>query len=72
MRPSGLTAVASTNNKPAPEIAKELKWVKCQSVALPFSAEYWHIGEIMMRFASVCVPMFNGEKRIEAVIGLFI
>ena len=34
----------------------------CQSVALPSSAEYWHIGAMMIRFSSVRPPIRNGSK----------
>ena len=40
MRASGLTAVASTNSKPAPEMASEPRWVMCQALALPSCPEY--------------------------------
>src|SRR5581483_9325728 len=52
MRPIASTWVASMQNIAAPERARLLMWVKCQSVAEPSSAEYWHIGETMMRLAS--------------------
>src|SRR4051794_3374076 len=50
MRPCFVTAVASTITMPAPPSAKRPRWTKCQSLARPSSAEYWHIGEMMMRF----------------------
>jgi hypothetical protein len=50
MRPSASTAVASMQNIAAPDSARLLMWVKCQSLASPFWAEYWHIGATMMRF----------------------
>ena len=34
----------------------------CQSVASPRSAEYWHIGEITIRFGSVTPRSVNGEN----------
>src|SRR5260221_14789105 len=52
MRPMASTCVASMQNIEAPDSARLLMWVKCQSVAEPSSAEYWHIGETMMRFDS--------------------
>src|SRR5258706_9098542 len=51
MRPSRSTAVASTTSKPAPELASEPRCIMCQAVAEPSSAEYWHMGETMMRLA---------------------
>src|SRR5947208_3507174 len=43
MRPMASTPVASMQNIAAPDSASELMWVKCQSVAEPSTAEYWHI-----------------------------
>lgn len=34
----------------------------CQSVALPRSAEYWHIGEITIRFGRVTPRSVNEEN----------
>src|SRR5207244_13659874 len=64
MRPMASTCVASMQNIAAPESASELMWVKCQSVAAPFSAEYWHIGETMMRLGSFRSRNWIGEKRL--------
>ena len=52
MRPIASTAVASMQNIAAPDSASVLMCVKCQSVAPPLSAEYWHIGATMMRLGS--------------------
>ena len=52
MRPIASTWVASMQNIAAPESERLLMWVKCQSVAAPSTAEYWHIGETMMRLES--------------------
>jgi len=60
MRPYGLTEVASTKSKPAPESASVPRCAMCQSLALPSCPEYWHMGEIMMRLGSVCGPMVIG------------
>jgi hypothetical protein len=38
--PSGNTAVASMIRSPAPESARLPRWMRCQSVARPSSAEY--------------------------------
>ena len=51
-------------NIAAPDSASELIWVKCQSVAEPFSAEYWHIGETMMRFGNFRPRNSIGENRL--------
>jgi hypothetical protein len=33
----------------------QARWIMCQSVALPLSAEYWHMGAMAMRLAT-CKP----------------
>ena len=62
MRPMASTWVASTQNIAAPDKARLLMWAKCQSFALPPSAEYWHIGATMMRFASARSRRRIGEN----------
>ena len=52
MRPAAVTAVASMHSNPAPDSASDPRCAQCQSVALPSWAEYWHIGEMTMRFGS--------------------
>src|SRR5580698_1848481 len=64
MRPIASTCVASMQNIEAPDSASELMWVKCQSVASPLSAEYWHIGDTTMRFDSVRPRNFRDEKSV--------
>src|SRR3954463_14851051 len=64
MRPSRVTCVASTMTSPAPEYARWPRWTKCQSLMLPSSAEYWHIGETTMRLGSVTPPSVMGVKRV--------
>ena len=64
MRPMASTWVASMQNIAAPDSARLLMWVKCQSLAEPSSAEYWHIGDTMMRFASVSPRKLIGVKRL--------
>ena len=52
MRPSRVTAVASTKAAPNPPSAN-LAWCrKCQSCTAPSTAWYWHIGETTMRLRS--------------------
>jgi hypothetical protein len=63
MRPMASTWVASMQNIAAPDSARVLMWVKCQSLASPLSAEYWHIGATMMRLASARSRSVIGEKR---------
>src|SRR5262252_6516221 len=60
MRPSGRTAVASMVSSAAPEIARWPRWMTCQSVMHPSTAEYWHIGAMTIRFASSRWPTRSG------------
>jgi len=53
MRPIGSTSVISKHSRAAPELASIPRWAKCQSVIEPSTAEYWHIGDTMIRFSSV-------------------
>src|SRR5712664_4634585 len=53
MRPLASTAAASANTSPTPPIANLARWAKCQSLASPSVAEYWHIGEMTTRFLRV-------------------
>src|SRR6202040_3974442 len=62
MGPERSTWVDSTTSKPAPEFASIPRCVMCQSLALPSSALYWHIGETTMRLASVRLRNVTGEK----------
>ena len=57
------TCVASMQNIAAPDSESVLMWVKCQSLASPFSAEYWHIGATMMRFGSFRPRSWIGENK---------
>src|SRR5260221_13127656 len=63
MRPMASTCVASMQNIEAPDSARLLMWVKCQSVATPSSAEYWHIGDTTTRFFNVRPRSLIGENR---------
>src|SRR6266851_8593655 len=63
MRPVASTAVASMQKIAAPDKASELIWVKCQSVAEPSTAEYWHIGATMMRLGNFSSRNRIGENR---------
>ena len=67
MRPSGHTAVASTHSRPAPEIARLPRWIRCQSTGRPSTALYWHIGETMIRLGSVSGPKRTGVNRADVV-----
>src|SRR6267378_2761620 len=63
MRPMASTAVASMQNIAAPDSARLLMCVKCQSLASPLSAEYWHIGATMMRLARLRPRSVIGENK---------
>ena len=63
MRPIASTAVASMQNIAAPDSASMLMWVKCQSLASPFSAEYWHIGATMMRLGKLKAAQADRGKQ---------
>src|ERR1051325_4681040 len=45
MRPSAVTEVASTQDRPGPREMMPPRCAKCQSVWWPSIAEYWHRGE---------------------------
>ena len=65
MRPTAETAVASMVNRPAPLLSKLVQWLRCQSVAWPFSAEYWHMGATTMRLGKVRGPL--GASKVKGV-----
>src|SRR5262245_16500519 len=44
----------------APESARWPRWITCQSVIQPSTAEYWHMGAMTMRLASSNSPTRNG------------
>ncbi len=44
----------------APDSASYPRWIWCQSVIQPSTAEYWHIGAITIRFASSTSPTRKG------------
>ena len=51
----------------APDIAIIIQCWRCQSVAVPSLAEYWHIGAMAIRLAKVSPPISIGEKRREVM-----
>ena len=65
MRPTADTAVASIMNRPAPLLSRLVQCVRCQSVAWPLSAEYWHMGAITMRLGKVRGP--EGALKVKGV-----
>src|ERR1700731_4355388 len=44
----------------APESARWPRWMRCQSVMQPLTAEYWHIGAMTMRLGNSRVPTRSG------------
>src|SRR5580704_10039392 len=44
IRPSAVTAVASTITSATPPAARLPRWTRCQSSANPSVATYWHMG----------------------------
>src|SRR3954454_21741678 len=64
MRPSGVTPVASTTKRPAPEQANWPRCIRCQSVMQPSRAEYWHMGETTMRLGRVMPPSSIGVNSL--------
>ena len=54
---------ASVKISPTPETANCPKCIKCQSVAFPSLALYWHIGATTIRFGMLTVESEMGEKR---------
>src|SRR5437016_2285157 len=62
MRASGRTAVASTITKAAPPTARLPRCTRCQSVARPFSQQYWHIGETAIRFTNRTSRILSSSK----------
>src|ERR1043166_2055894 len=64
MRPRRSTGVASTTTRSAPELASIARWPRCQSVAEPSSALYWHMGETTMRLWRSRSASLIGENRV--------
>ena len=62
MRPSGSTAVASMVNSAAPLLNRLPQCMRCQSVASPLTAEYWHMGATTMRLGRVRPPRGEGKN----------
>ncbi len=62
IRPSATTAVASMVNKAAPLLSKLPQCIRCQSVASPLSAAYWHMGATTIRLGSDKPPRADGRR----------
>ena len=63
MRPARSTAVASSTTMPARLIANCIRCWRCQSLALPSLAEYWHMGATAIRLGISMGPMARGVNR---------
>ena len=63
MRPRASTFDISTQTMPAPPTAREARFWKCHSLATPSIAEYWHIGDTMMRLRTVTERNVTGVNR---------
>jgi hypothetical protein len=63
IRPSAVTAVASTTTSPTPPAARLPRWTRCQSLASPSSELYWHIGDMTMRLRRVTPRTASGLSR---------
>jgi hypothetical protein len=51
-------------SKAAPDRARLPRWIMCQSVGRPSTAEYWHIGAMAMRLDSSSEPREYGENSL--------
>ena len=63
MRPSLVTAVASTITRAAPPAARLPRWTRCQSFANPSFAQYWHMGEMTIRLRNVTPRIASGLSK---------
>src|SRR5207342_2363232 len=52
----------------APESARWPRWIRCQSVMHPSSAEYWHMGAITIRLHRSRLPTRIGWKRADCAM----
>jgi hypothetical protein len=52
---------------PAPPTALLPRCARCQSLAKPSVAEYWHMGDITILLRSVTLLIVNGEKSIDMI-----
>jgi hypothetical protein len=63
IRPSPVTAVASTITNATPPAARLPRWTRCQSSASPCLAMYWHMAAITTRLRSVTPRIVSGLTR---------
>ena len=67
IRPSGVTAVASTITSPAPPTALLPRCTRCQSFGTPSELQYWHMGETKIRLRKVTPRSVSGEKSFRII-----
>src|SRR6185437_10483372 len=72
MRPAADTPVASATNKPTPPSANWVQWNMCQSLALPSTELYSHIGATTIRFGSVRPRSRIGSNNLLLMAGIFL
>src|SRR5436305_5790912 len=63
IRPPRVTAVASTTIRAAPPTARLPRWTRCQSLHMPSSALYWHMGDMTIRLRKVTPRRVSGVRR---------
>ena len=63
MRPRASVCTDSVKTIPAPPAARAARCAKCQSFITPSFAEYWHIGESMIRFLTVTDRIVKGRNK---------
>src|SRR5436309_14236671 len=69
IRPPRVTAVASTTIRAAPPTARLPRWTRCQSLHIPSSALYWHMGDMTIRLRRVTPRRVNGVRRVGEPVG---
>src|SRR6478609_5603009 len=63
IRPSGETAAASVMMRPARPMANEPRRTRCQSLGMPSTDEYWHMGATHSRWGMVSPFRVMGSNR---------
>ena len=71
MRAFSDTSVISVITRPAPPTASAPRWTRCQSVGVPSTAEYWHMGDTTERLINV-VPRIGNGTNIGAGAGSYV
>src|SRR5947199_157180 len=68
IRPSRETSVISVKTRPAPPMARAPRWTRCQSLGVPSTAQYWHIGDTTTRFTNSRSRNRKGVNRGDGVL----